>query len=288
MSSTSTTGTTPGDVPAAGRAPARRRPSTARLALARVRLELLTSSRERDAVVFVFAYPVLMMVIFGAVFGDQELPDGTPFARYFLAGIAATAIVLTSFQNLAVTIAREREDGTLKRLRGMPVPVSAYVLGKVGAVLVSSLAQTVLLLAVARLAYDVPLPADAEHWLRFAWVFALGTVAGCVLGIAASALPRSGASANAVITPLVLVLQFVSGVFFVYGSLPEWMRSVAELFPLKWMAQGMRAAFLPESAVAAEPGGSWELGTGALVLAAWALVGLVVCLRTFRWSRRDA
>ncbi|WP_345712468.1 ABC transporter permease, partial [Kineococcus glutinatus] len=245
-------------------------------------------SRERDAVVFVFAYPVIMMGIFGAVFGDQQVAPGVSFAQYFAAGIVATGVVLTSFQSLAITIAGEREDGTLKRLRGTPMPPVAYVLGKVGLVLVTSVAQVALLLAVASLAFGVDLPPDAARWTTFGWVFVLGTVAGTVLGIAVSALPRSARSANAVIAPIVIVLQFLSGVFFVYSSLPGWMRSVAELFPLKWMAQGMRSAFLPDSAAAAEVSGSWQLGTTALVLAAWSVVGLVLCLRTFRWTRRDA
>jgi ABC-2 type transport system permease protein len=263
------------------------RPSTLRLARARTGLEVRRFVRERDAVAFVFAYPVVMLVIFGSIFGGQRLPDGTPFSHYFLAGIAATGIVLTSFQSLAVGIAGEREDGTLKRLRGMAVPALAYVLGKVGMVLATSLVQLVLLLAVARLAYDVPLPADATHWARFGWVFALGTVAGTVLGVAFSAVPGSARSATAVTAPVVIVLQFFSGVFFTLGALPGWMLTVAEVFPLKWMAQGLRAALLPETAAAAEPGGSWRLGVGALVMGGWCVLGLVLCLRSFRWTRKD-
>jgi ABC-2 type transport system permease protein len=265
--------------------PRRTRPSALRLARARTGLELRQFVRGRDAVAFVFAYPIVVLVIFGSIFGDQALPDGTPFSHYFLAGIAATGIVLTSFQNLAVGIAGEREDGTLKRLRGMAVPVPAYVLGKVGMVLVTSLAQLALLLLVARLGYGVALPGDAARWARFAWVAALGTVAGTVLGIAFSAVPRSARSATAVVAPVVIVLQFVSGVFFTLTSLPPWMRAVADVFPLKWMAQGLRAALLPESAAAGEPGGSWRLGAGALVLAAWCVLGLALCLRSFRWTR---
>ena len=268
-----------------GRTPAR--PSTARLARARAGLEVRQFVRERDAVAFVFAYPIVMLVIFGSIFGDQPLPDGTPFSHYFLAGVVATGIMLTSFQSLAVGIAGEREDGTLKRLRGMAVPALAYVLGKVGMVLATSLVQLVLVLAVARVGYGVPLPADATHWARFAWVFALGTVAGTVLGVAFSAVPRSARSATAVVAPVVIVLQFFSGVFFTLTSLPGWMRAVAEVFPLKWMAQGLRAALLPETAAAGEPRGGWELGTGAAVMAAWCVLGLALCLRSFRWTRRD-
>jgi ABC-2 type transport system permease protein len=265
----------------------RGRPSTARIALARTGLELRQFVRERDAMAFVFAYPIVMLVIFGSIFGGQRLPDGTPFSHYFLAGIVATGIVLTSFQSLAVGIAGERDDGTLKRLRGMAVPALAYVLGKVGMVLTTSIVQVALLLLVARVGYDVPWPGDLTHWARFGWVFALGTVAGTVLGVAFSAVPASARSATAVTAPVVIVLQFFSGVFFTLASLPGWMLAVAEVFPLKWMAQGLRAALLPEGAAVAEPGGDWGLGTGALVMAAWCVLGLLLCLRSFRWTRKD-
>ena len=69
--------------------------------------------------------------------------------------------------------------------------------------------------------------------------------------------------------------------------MPSWMQQVASLFPLKWMAQGMRSVFLPDTALAMEPAGSWEHGMTAAVLGAYLLVGLVLGVRTFRWRRRD-
>ena len=72
--------------------------------------------------------------------------------------------------------------------------------------------------------------------------------------------------------------------FFVYTDLPAWMQQVAALFPLKWMAQGLRSVFLPESLAMLEPAGSWELGRVALVLGAWCLAGLLLCRFTFRWT----
>jgi ABC-2 type transport system permease protein len=109
-----------------------------------------------------------------------------------------------------------------------------------------------------------------------------------VLGIAFSVVPKSGKAASAVITPIVLLLQFMSGVYFVYSSLPAWMRDVASVFPLKWLAQGMRSVFLPDGFEVNEPGGSWQLGTGAMWLTVWLIVGLFLAQRLFRWTRRDA
>ena len=266
-------------------------PSTLQMGLARTVLELRQFFRERDAVVFIFAYPVIMLGIFATVFGQDGAavgpPPGIPFAQYFLPGMVATGVMLSSFQNLAIMIAVERDDGGLKRLRGTPMPATAYFLGKVGQVLATSLVQTALLLLVAATLFDVPMPTTASAWGTFAWVFVLGTATGCVCGIWFSSVPRSGKSASAVVTPVVLILQFISGVFFQYDQLPTWMQNVASAFPLKWLAQGMRSVFLPPGAEDGEVGGSWQHAATGAVLLAWFVVGLVLGVRTFRWKRHD-
>lgn len=259
----------------------------------RVDVELRQFFREREAVIFVFAFPIVMLVIFASAFSSEpEFVSGTggvsvTAAQYYLTGMISTGIMLTSFQNMAVSLAVERDDGTLKRLRATPMPPIVFFLGKIGLVVVTTVVQLALLLLVAKVGYDVPMPASSELWVRFGWLTLLGTAAGTVLGIGCSSIPRSSRSAAAVITPIVLVLQFISGIYFPYGNLPEWMRLIASIFPLKWMAQGMRSVFLPPQLADAEPGGSWPVEQIALVLVLWLVIGLVIALRTFRWQRRD-
>jgi len=260
--------------------------SLLRLGLARTGIEVRMFSRERDSMVFTFAFPVILLFIFGSVFSDDIAP-GVSFTQYFAAGMIASGIVLSSFQSLAIGIAIERDDGTLKRLKGTPMPPLAYFLGKIGLVLVTSVVQFGVLLVVSRLFFGLELPGTAGLWLRFAWLFLLGIAAGTTLGIAYSSLARSSRSAAAVVSPVVIVLQFISGIFFVYSSLPSWMQHVGAVFPLKWIAQGMRSVFLPDSFAAREVGG-WQLPQAALVLAIWTVLGLLLCVRTFRWTRRDA
>jgi ABC-2 type transport system permease protein len=116
----------------------------------------------------------------------------------------------------------------------------------------------------------------------------LGISACTLLGISATAFVKNGRTAPAVISPIAIVLQFISGVFFVFTELPKWMQHIAALFPLKWMCQGMRSVFLPDAFATSEAAGSWELGRVALVLAAWCVVGLLLCVFTFRWTtKRD-
>jgi ABC-2 type transport system permease protein len=263
-----------------------RLPSTLSLGLARTGIEVRQFFRERDHFIFTFAFPVILLFIFGSVFSDDIVP-GVSFTQYFAAGMVASGVVLSSFQSLAISIAVERDDGSLKRLRGTPMPPAAYFLGKIGLVLVTSLIQAAILLLIGSLAFGLNLPASPELWLRFAWVFVLGTAAGTVVGIAYSSVARSAKSAAAVVSPVVIVLQFVSGVFFVFTEIPGWMQTVGSAFPLKWLAQGMRSVFLPGSFEASEASHSWQLPQTALILAAWTVIGLVLCLRTFRWQRRD-
>jgi len=260
-------------------------PSALRVAGARAGLELRLFFRDRAQVAFSFAYPIVMMVIFGSVFRHDTVAGGVTYRQYFLAGIAATGIMLGSFQALGIRISMERDQRELARLQALGTPAVSYFAGKAAQVLVTVTIQLTVLLVVARYGYDVPMPVDAAHWLTFVWVAVLGALAGTVLGIAASLLPHRSGAADTQIAVIALILQFFSGVFFVYSKLPAWMRDIAEVFPLKWMTQGMRSAVLPDAAKRAEVSGSWQHGWTAIVLALWIVLGVVVCARRFRWRR---
>ncbi|MEE6263475.1 ABC transporter permease [Plantactinospora sonchi] len=254
------------------------------LGLHRGLLELKAFFRERDAVVFTFALPAVLLALLGSLISGVYEGSTVTSAQYLVPSMIAAGIASTTFVNLGVSIAADRDDGTLKRLRGAPVPASAYFLGKVLMVLVISVAEVVLLLAIGMLMFGVDLPSEPGRWLTFGWVFLLGVTGCSFLGIAASSLARSGRSAGAVMNLPYLVLAFISGIFYTpVSALPEPLLRVGSLFPLKWMAQGFRSVFLPDTILPQEVTRSWEHGRTALVLAVWCIGGLLLCLRTFRW-----
>ena len=259
-------------------------PSTLKIGISRGFLEVKQFMRQRESVVFTLLFPVLLLLIFGSVFKDEIAP-GVTFSQYFVAGMIASGLVNTGFQQLAITIPMERDAGTLKRLRGTPAPASSYFIGKIILVFVSMSIQVILLLIFGVLLYGISLPSDAAHWIIFIWVMLLGLISSTLLGIAFSSVPKSGRGASAVVSPIVIILQFFSGVFFVFTQLPSWMQNFAAIFPLKWLTQGMRAVFLPNSFAAQEVAGSWELGEIALILAAWSVAGFFLALKTFRWEK---
>jgi ABC-2 type transport system permease protein len=263
-----------------------RPPSLLSVCRVRAAVELKTFMREREAVVFTFAFPVLLLVIFGAIFGRQDVEGGVRFAQVFVAGMIAAGLFASSFQNLAISIPIERDSGALKRLSGTPMPRSAYFVGKIALVAVVAVVQQVLLLAVGVVFYGLDLPSDPGRWVTYAWVCLLGIATCTLLGIAATTFVKNGKTAPAIIPPIAVVLQFISGVFVVFASLPTWMQTIASFFPLKWMTQGMRSVFLPDEYQAQEPAGSWEHGRIALVLGLWLVLGLLVAVRTFRWRNK--
>jgi ABC-2 type transport system permease protein len=85
-------------------------------------------------------------------------------------------------------------------------------------------------------------------------------------------------AAPAVINGIILPLLFISDVFFVQGSTPDWLTRIADLFPVRHYVQAMTNAFNPFDPTIRWGDLAWVAG--------WGLVGAVIALRFFRWEAR--
>lgn len=255
------------------------------MGISRGHVELLQFLRDRTAVIFTFAFPAMLLLLFGTIFGDQYTDAGVSASHVFSASMIAYGILSTAFVTMGAGLATDREDGTLKRLHGTPITATSYVLGKLILVFALSVGEVILLVGAGALVFDMSLP-DLSHWMTFAWLFLLSVTTCSLLGMAVSGIVKHARTAGAILNVPVVALQFISGVFiYPVTQLPSWLIQVASFFPVKWMAQGFRYVFLPDVMKDQEPAGQWELGRIALVLGAWCVIGLVACLMTFRWSR---
>ncbi len=256
------------------------------LGLLRARLEIIGLLRSKDAVIFSLALPVMLLVLFGSIFSDTLEGTSVTVGQWFTPGIIAASVLSAGFVNLATSMAMERHDGTLRRLALTPLPISAYLIGKVFLTFALAAGMTLVLLVVGVVAFGVDLPSDAGDWRRSVGCSCWASRPRRCSGSRWRRSPRSAKSAAVVFTPPFLFLQFISGVFIEFGTLPPWMRTFAGLFPLRWLAAGMRSVFLPgEFEGVGEPGGSYDLEVGAMVLISWVVVGFVVAVRTFRFGR---
>ena len=63
------------------------------------------------------------------------------------------------------------------------------------------------------------------------------------------------------------------------------MQQLAAIFPLKWLTQGIRSVFLPDSFAEQEVAQSWESQKTFIILVLWLLVGIYFSVRKFKWDR---
>lgn len=261
-------------------------PPLGRAALRRFQLELRAFARVREELVFTFMLPVVLLALFGMIFGGEIQDTGVDVSQYFAAGMLASTGITVGFQSLAGQLALEQTDGTLKRLAGTPMPKAAYMAGKVGMVVVIAIVQAVVMFAMGVLFFNVNLP-DLSGWLMVISVLVLNLAIWTLLGLAFSRVISSPRAGAAVAVPPVLILQFISGVYITFESIPPWLQNVASFFPLRWAALGLRQALLPDNFQTVEPGGSWQTGTMYLVLMAWLVAGMGLAAVFFRWRVRE-
>ncbi|MFF8678475.1 ABC transporter permease [Streptomyces sp. CA-100214] len=228
---------------------------------------------------------VVALVVAGLV-GDDVPGTRTPMAHLVLAGFAAYLMFQIGLISLPQMLVTEREEGALLRLRATPGGIPAYLVAKCLLVVVTTVATLAVLLGLAALLVDGPLPQGPGGWVTLLWVSTLGLLAVVPLGAAIGAVLPNPREALALIMLPTMALLFTSGAVFPLTSLPVPVQQVASVFPLKWMAQGLRSALLPDSARAAEAAGSWELPMVALVLAAWAVLGFLLAVPLLRRAAR--
>lgn len=250
------------------------------------RSSLVSFVREPVGFVMQFLYPAFILVIFNAVFPGKVFEDMT-YATYLLPAMVTTGILTTCLQNLAVCVAGERETGFLKRLAVLPGPATAHVLGKILSNLVLASTNVVLLLCLGHFAFDIDLPSGAGSWGLLLLTIVLMTATSTALGMAIGRVRPSARAASALVTPIVLVVQFTSGIFFPLAQLPDWMVDTFSILPVRWSAELMRQAMLPDSFQVMEPTGSWETAKGLAIVVAWLIGGIVVAVVVARRDRVD-
>jgi ABC-2 type transport system permease protein len=241
------------------------------------RFDLLAFLRNRQARFFTLVLPILFLVIFVSVFGNDKIgPQNVKASTYYVPGLSALGVIAGSFVNLVISITAQREAGILKRRRSTPVPAWVLIAGRALVAIVVALGVMTVLLLIGRFAYGVRLPSHTLPGVVLTGI--VGAVAFCCLGYALSTAIRSADSAQPMVQAIMLPLYFISGVFIPNVNLPHWLRDIAKFFPVQHLSAGLRHAFDPATRGA---GIGWsDLG----VLALWGVVGLAVALRRFVWT----
>jgi ABC-2 type transport system permease protein len=239
-----------------------------------IRYEQLSFWRNPQSAFFTFVFPVVIIVLFGALFGHVARSSyfyGLPALQYYVPTIAAVSVLGSCYSQLAIVLALRRQNGILKRVHGTPLPAWAYFLGLLAHCVMVSVVDIALIVGVGRL-YGVPLP---DHWTAIAMALVLGAASFCALGVAVASLIRNAEAAPPVVQLVLFPLLFVSGTYFPIHSVV--LNRIAGALPVRPFNQALLGPF------AQHTGFDWKhLG----VLLAWGAVGALVAIRRFRWDPR--
>ena len=229
---------------------------------------------------FTFAFPLMFLVIFTALLGHFTVRIGdrtVDTSTYYVASMACFAVITASFNNIAISISFQREQGILKRTNGTPLPAVSFLGARILHSVFVAVVLVVLTAAFGRALYHASIPSGLAL-VEFAVAVLLGSAAFCALGLAITAvIPNADASA-AVVNAVILPVEFLSGIFIAFSNTtPSWILWVARVFPVRHLAVSMQAGFLGTAF-------SW---TDVLVVAAWGVGGLLLAVRFFSWEPRQ-
>jgi ABC-2 type transport system permease protein len=261
------------------RTPAARGPVA--LVLHQARFDLRGFLRNRQGRFFTLVLPLLFLVIFVSLFGNQRVGHAhVKASTFYVPGLSAMAVIAASFVNLVISITVLREEGILKRRRATPVPAWVLIAGRTLMAVAVSLTSMIVLLLVGRFAYGVHLPTRTIPGVAVTAI--VGSIAFCVLAYAFSGFISNEDAAQPMVQAVMLPLYFISGVFIVPPTIPSWLRRVAQVFPVQHLSDGLHHAFDPATT------GIGIVWSDIGVLALWAAIGVVVALRGFSWLPKSA
>ena len=194
-------------------------------------------------------------------------------AFLFVPGLIAFVLIIISALMTAISLTREKETGTMEVLLVSPLRPVQIIVGKVLPYLVLAFANVVTTLAVARLAFGVPVRGSVLLLLAESLLYSLTALA---LGVLISTRTSSQRVAmTAALAGLMMPTLMLSGFIFPLESLPQPLQFVANAIPARWFVEIARGIMLKGV-------GLTYLWPETLVLAGMTLLFLGAAVRGFR------
>jgi ABC-2 type transport system permease protein len=234
------------------------------------------TARNPRAMVFTFAFPLILVVLFSALNGNAKVDSygqHIRFAQFYTPAIAIFSLVTACYTSLVMGLATARDAGLLKRVRGTPLPMGIYLGSWVAGAIAVGISGVLLLFVVSVPAFHVHIYASQLPQALVTLV--LGALCLASLGVAVASLVKTADQAQPVAQLTFLPISFISGIWFPLQGAPDWLVSIAHFFPLSHIVESFGGAFTAS--------GGWQ-ANDLVVMAAWTAAGLFVAVRRFRWE----
>jgi ABC-2 type transport system permease protein len=241
----------------------------------RYQLLLLLRSPMSTFTAVVIPFIVLMALDIATPQAATRHLHHTSYADFLIPAMATFALLNACYVSTITSVVIAREEGVLKRLHGTPLPLWAYVVGRIAASAVVGAAAVFVVLIIGAVVMNTRI--GGSRLADLIAITALGIVAFTVTGLAVSTLVPRPETALPVAYGTMLPLAFVSDVFFPATAAPTWLRRVAAAFPVEPIADPAERLFAR--------GAGWPMTAGeVLVVCLWIIAAGIVTAARFRWE----
>jgi ABC-2 type transport system permease protein len=231
--------------------------------------------REPVGAFFTLAFPLMMLFLFGSIYGNEPTPmfGGHGTIDISIPAYTAMIIATTGLMSITITMATYRETGILRRLRTTPISPLVVLAAQVVVVFAMTSLGMLLLVSAGKLVYHVRFEGNAFSVLAG---FVLSSLSFFGLGFILAGIMPTARTAQIVGLVLLYPMLFLSGAGFPRELLPEAIKKVSTFLPLTYVVNLLRGLWVGEA------WSSHLLDAG--VLAGMLIIGVVVSAMTFRWE----
>lgn len=230
---------------------------------------------------FTLVFPLMFLVIFSVIFGSGTIQVArgvtVNVATFYVPAISAFSVITACYTNIAIGLTFARDSGGLKRIRGSPMPVWAYMSARITHAVLIAILLVAICAAFGAIFYHATLPTRTLP--AFALTLIVGAASFSALGVAITTLIPNSDASPAVVNASILPLLFISNVFIPLRGIPDWLDLISKTFPVRHFADSLVGSFFQLS-------GSGLYTNDLLVIGAWGIGGLIVAIRFFDWEPR--
>jgi ABC-2 type transport system permease protein len=239
------------------------------------RMQMRLFLRRKDELFWTMAFPVLFILLFGAIYGNSKWNGMTIRSiDYLLPGIIVMGAMVTGIMRTATGFVQEREQGIYRRLALTPLNRTTLIGSQLLQHYLVIIAQTLLLIAVGGLAFKTHLTGNTTlFWLTMS----MGALCFMSIGFALTGMIKTLRSATPIIQITYFGLMFLGGIFFPNSLLPKWLGNAASILPSTQLGDALRAVVYNGAGI----GDIWQK---LAIMGAWIAACLVISIRFFRWE----
>jgi ABC-2 type transport system permease protein len=231
--------------------------------------------REPVGAFFTLVFPLMMLFIFGTIYGNQPAPEsgGQGAIDNLIPAFTGMIIGITGLMSTTITMATYRENGVLRRLRTTPVSPLVVMVAQVVVVFTMTCLGMLLLVTAGKLVYHVQFEGNAFSMLGG---FILGSLSFFGIGFILAGTMPTARTAQIVAMVLMYPMLILSGAAWPRELMPAAIQKVSAFVPLTYVVNLLRGLWT------GQPWGKHLLDVG--VLAGMLLLGVIVSAKTFRWE----